>query len=54
MTTEELELLKAALWEIENLQRKVAAGEQEGWEGSKRRLDLKERIEKAIKTGKAQ
>jgi subtilisin-like proprotein convertase family protein len=48
----EVKLLKKALWEIENLQKKIAAKEPEGWEGSKRRLilntEIKNFLEKAV------
>lgn len=40
-------LITRAIHEIENLQQKLASGEQEGWEGSKRRLELKARLEEA-------
>ena len=43
-----LKLLKAALWEINNLQQKLRINEPEGWEGSKRRMILKQEIQSAI------
>jgi cell division protein FtsB len=43
-----LKLLKVALWEIDNLQKKLAINEPEGWEGSKRRMILKKEIQDFI------
>jgi hypothetical protein len=34
-------VLQACVHEIENLQRKIAVKEEEGWEGSRRRMELK-------------
>jgi hypothetical protein len=42
-------LLSQCLSEINNLQDKITHNEPEGWEGSKRRLVLKSRLDDAIK-----
>lgn len=41
-------LLGSAKWEIENLCKKLADKEQEGWEGARRRYVLKQDLQKAI------
>lgn len=40
-SAEAVSLIRQLTDEVENLQKKIAAGEQEGWEGSKRRCVLK-------------
>ncbi len=45
---EVMDVLKESLYEIENLQIKISRQEQEGWEGSKRRMVLKYKIRKLI------
>lgn len=48
MTKKAVELVSQLQSEIENLQRKLAAREQEGWEGSQRRLWLKREAKEFI------
>lgn len=48
MDVETVKIFQDCLYEIKNLQQKIAAGEKEGWEGSKRRLTLKDRINAAL------
>lgn len=48
-----VDVLRRCAWEIENLQQKLHKGEQEGWEGSKRRAILREDIRRLGRIGGA-